>query len=120
MDTAIDHQKAALSLYPTQTWIPEDSTSDPALPYDILKQGVFTSTALRYLDDDDIWQLIPHVLSSTQTRKQVIEIAEKAQKSLREYAQKSLEDILAETLRLLDLKDIEAMVSYPFHVHRAH
>ncbi len=120
VDTAIKHQKAALSLLPLQTWIPENDILDPALPYDILEQGVLTSTALRYLDDDDIWQLVARVLSSTQTRKQVIEIAEKAQKSLREYAQKSLEDILAETLRLLDLKDIEAMVSYPFHVHRAH
>lgn len=110
VDLAIKHQKAALRLLPPHTWISEDNSSYPALPYDVLEHGV--SAPLRYLNDDDIWQLIPRVLSSTQTREQVDKLAAKTQKNLPEYAQKSFEDILAEALRLLDLKDSEAMVSY--------
>lgn len=104
---AMAKQKDFLSLLPMENWI-----MDNDLPFQILERGVRTLILLGVPDNDGICQLIARVLSSTQTRKQVVKIAKEARDALEEDHQEVVEEILAETFRVFDLNDAESMVSY--------
>lgn len=105
MNVAIANRRAALRLIPIKAWFTNNVT-----PFDILGWG--SKALTRPMIAGSLREVIACVLSSTQSREKITEIAIRARDFLEEDVHEASEAIIKETNRQLDIRSTESNVSF--------